>query len=196
MDLVSRLKRYLDSRQISVTQFADECSIPRPTGSQLLAGRNKKVSDEIISKIHITYPDLNIVWLMFGEGEMLVNSNIEISEPKNLGLNEQSEPEYGAQQTIGFEEDYNNDIKENVVDDDSVNTFTFATPSTMPNRKQSDVGARIDVSKENDSVESGSAFTVTPGKGKRVTGIVVYYDDHTYESFIPDPNHRHPFMMM
>lgn len=196
MDLVSRLKSYLDSRQISVTQFADECSIPRPTGSQLLAGRNKKVSDEIISKIHITYPDLNIVWLMFGEGEMLVNSNLEISEPKKLGLNDQSEPEYGAQQTIGFEEDYNNDIKENVVDDDSVNTFTFATPSTMPNRKQSEGVARVDVSKGNESVESGSAFTVTPDKGKRVTGIVVYYDDHTYESFVPDPNHRHPFMMM
>lgn len=195
MDLVSRLKRYLDSRQISVTQFADECSIPRPTGSQLLAGRNKKVSDEIISKIHITYPDLNIVWLMFGEGDMLVNSNIEISEPKNSGLNDQSKP-YGVQQSIGFDEDYNDDIKEGVVDDDSVNTFTFATPSAVPNRKQSEVGARIDDSKENDTVESGSAFTVAPGKGKRVTGIVVYYDDHTYESFVPDPNHRHPFMMM
>ena len=73
MDLVSRLKHYLDSRQISITQFADECGIPRPTGSQLLAGRNKKVSDEIISKIHSAYPDLNIVWLMFGEGNMVTN---------------------------------------------------------------------------------------------------------------------------
>lgn len=196
MDLVSRLKRYLDSRQISVTQFADECSIPRPTGSQLLAGRNKKVSDEIISKIHTTYPDLNIVWLMFGEGKMLVNSRTEISGPKNSELNDQSEPEYGAQQTVEFEEDYNNDIKENVVDDDSVNTFTFATPSIVSNSNQSENEARVDISRENDTVESGSAFTVTPGKGKRVTGIVVYYDDHTYESFIPDPNHRHPFMMM
>lgn len=67
MDLVSRLKTFLDSRQISVTQFADECGIPRPTGSQLLAGRNKKVSDEIIGKIHQAYPELNVVWLMFGE---------------------------------------------------------------------------------------------------------------------------------
>ncbi|MDE6431546.1 MAG: helix-turn-helix transcriptional regulator [Duncaniella sp.] len=82
MDLVSRLKRYLDSRQISVTQFADECAIPRPTGSQLLAGRNKKVSDEIIGKIHGAYPELNIVWLMFGEGNMLTNANIETSEPQ------------------------------------------------------------------------------------------------------------------
>ena len=81
MDLVSRLKQYLDARQISVTQFADECSIPRPTGSQLLAGRNKKVSDEIIGKIHIAYPDLSIVWLMFGEGDMTTDKNIKISEP-------------------------------------------------------------------------------------------------------------------
>lgn len=82
MDLVSRLKQYLDSRQISVTQFADECGIPRPTASQLLAGRNKKVSDEIIGKIHQCYPDLNVIWLMFGEGNMSTGRNIEISEPQ------------------------------------------------------------------------------------------------------------------
>ncbi|WP_289634555.1 helix-turn-helix transcriptional regulator, partial [uncultured Duncaniella sp.] len=66
MDLVSRLKQYLNTRGISITQFADECDIPRPSASQLLAGRNKKVSDEIIGKIHYTYPELSVSWLMFG----------------------------------------------------------------------------------------------------------------------------------
>ncbi len=107
MDLVSRLKHYLDSRQISVTQFADECAIPRPTGSQLLAGRNKKVSDEIISKIHTAYPDLNIVWLMFGEGNMVTNANIEISEPQNEPKNEIFAEEHPTDQPIDFSLDFN-----------------------------------------------------------------------------------------
>ncbi|MDE5988697.1 MAG: helix-turn-helix domain-containing protein, partial [Duncaniella sp.] len=102
MDLVSRLKHYLDSRQISITQFADECGIPRPTGSQLLAGRNKKVSDEIISKIHSAYPNLNIVWLMFGEGNMVTNGNIEISAPQNAPQPAADRSQSPTDQTIGF----------------------------------------------------------------------------------------------
>ena len=83
MDLVSRLKQYLNTRGISITQFADECDIPRPSASQLLAGRNKKVSDEIIGKIHYTYPELSVSWLMFGEGEMVIDNNIATSKPQN-----------------------------------------------------------------------------------------------------------------
>ena len=64
---------FLEQTGISNSQFADTCEIPRPTLSQLLNGRNKKVSDEVIGKIHRAYPSLNVMWLMFGDGEMLIN---------------------------------------------------------------------------------------------------------------------------
>ena len=72
MDIVSRLKKFLEHAGISNSQFADTCVIPRPTLSQLLNGRNKKVSDEVIAKIHRAYPTLNIMWLLFGDGEMIM----------------------------------------------------------------------------------------------------------------------------
>ncbi len=83
MDIVSRLKEFISKEQVPVTQFADNCSIPRPTLSQLLNGRNKKVSDELITKIHDAYPHLSVLWLMFGEGDMISKSNTQFSEPKN-----------------------------------------------------------------------------------------------------------------
>lgn len=83
MDLVNRLKFFLETHQIAISQFADTCRIPRPTLSQILSGRNKKISDELITKIHNAYPELSVLWLMFGEGEMEVPGNIEISEPQN-----------------------------------------------------------------------------------------------------------------
>lgn len=240
MDLVSRLKQYLDYRQISVTQFADECAIPRPTGSQLLAGRNKKVSDEIISKIHAAYPELNIVWLMFGEGDMVKDANIEISEAQNKPKNDLSAPQPTMEQAIDFGIDFNENSSENVSKKNSAeptaNTFTFAVPSA-PFGQDADPAVAIDPTRHDiseppspasvpsppsasapgapapspvfktpapdfhgqsempqSSRSSSESFTVTPGKGKRVTGIVVYYDDCTYESFIPDPNHSHPFI--
>ena len=83
MDLVNRLKYYLDENKIAISQFADKCRIPRPTLSQILNGRNKKVSDELITKIHDAYPDLSVLWLMFGEGDMVSRQNTRISETEN-----------------------------------------------------------------------------------------------------------------
>ncbi len=83
MDLVSRLKTFISYLNIPVTQFADMCKIPRPTLSQLLNGRNKKVSDELIRKLHAEYPALNVTWLLFGEGDMLNDTNIQLSEAQN-----------------------------------------------------------------------------------------------------------------
>lgn len=227
MDLVSRLKQYLDSRQISVTQFADECSIPRPTGSQLLAGRNKKVSDEIISKIHLAYPDLSIVWLMFGEGDMVTNANIKTSEPQNsdnqplqpseLNINQEFTTSSGFANTISENESEKNSdvvssgfgfptdihqpsVPSNPTETVPGNTFSFTpNPSTspldfQPTQATQPNGPQPDSSYSASTEKKDSSITFTPGKGKRVTGIVVYYDDSTYESFIPDPSHRHPFM--
>ena len=50
MDIVSRLKQFLQQNGIANSLFADTCDIPRPTLSQLLNGRNKKVSDEVIAQ--------------------------------------------------------------------------------------------------------------------------------------------------
>lgn len=83
MDVVSRLKYFMDSSGLTISQFADTCTIPRPTMSQLISGRNKRISNEIFDKIHNGFPNLSILWLMFGEGDMLLNENIEISERQN-----------------------------------------------------------------------------------------------------------------
>lgn len=83
MDLVNRLKFFMESNDIAISQFADTCHIPRPTMSQILNGRNKKISDELISKIHNAYPELSVLWLMFGEGEMISKLNMRFSSDQN-----------------------------------------------------------------------------------------------------------------
>ena len=66
-----RLKGFIESRGLTHSQFADKCSIPRPTLSQLMSGRNKKVSDLVVGQIHKAFPELSVLWLLFGEGEMI-----------------------------------------------------------------------------------------------------------------------------
>lgn len=184
MDLISRLKLFLDSRGISVTQFADECAIPRPTASQLLAGRNKKVSDEIINKIHTAYPTLSIVWLMFGEGDMESTPNIEVSTPQNAGLFAVYDSQPAVTQQVA-----------------NANTPSEkpspADPEKFENKFPSAASLHtfsFDPDEATDPAIPDPARPTPSPAGRRVTGIVVYYDDNTYESFIPDPEHRNPFM--
>ena len=197
MDLVSRLKQYLDLRQISVTQFADVCGIPRPTASQLLAGRNKKVSDEIIGKIHQYYPDLSIIWMMFGEGNMLIGDNSANTQMSTTSETVASLPHSPSPLTDDAETEFefaeSTDANPNTDVTSSKSEFSFANTSDFDSFEFANTkdGTKQFEQKPNTETQT---ISVKPGIGKRVTGIVVYYDDQTYESFIPDPEHKHPFM--
>ena len=85
-----RLKGFIDSEGLSHSQFADKCGIPKPSLSQLLSGRNKKVSDVIIGQIHRAFPDLSVLWLLFGEGGMRtvasrLSETDSVSESEEIG---------------------------------------------------------------------------------------------------------------
>lgn len=94
MDIVDRLVAYRDYIGLTSSQFADKAGIPRPTLSQFLNGRNKRLSDDMTAKLHAAFPDLNILWLLFGEGDMVTSANIEISEGKNTEKSPQNYTRY------------------------------------------------------------------------------------------------------
>jgi Predicted transcriptional regulators len=226
MDIVSRLKQYLDLHQVSVTQFADACGIPRPSVSQLLNGRNKKVSDEVISKIHTAYPDLSMLWLMFGEGNMESVANIEISEAQNQKNSAVSQPKAPVnqqnQQRIDFTSGNPQEKSEIFFERESTgyphsereeftfepapasNPFPWTASDPQPNSKtahgdQNSHGqqpAKPSVQHESapQPVSQKQSITFNPEKGKRVVSIIVYYDDNSFEPFVPDTSGRNPFV--
>lgn len=68
-NIIDRINSFIEERNLTRSQFADACGIPRPTISQMLSGKNKKIGDDVISVIHKTYPEIPMMWLLFGEGE-------------------------------------------------------------------------------------------------------------------------------
>ena len=132
---------------------------------------------------------------MFGEGNMVNNANIEISEPQNTAKTESYSNDSPDAQTIDFTLDFNENLQDEVSEKKSeptsTNTFTFASPADSPAEPLEFTQA---ISDETEAAKPTPPLPKSSGKGKRVIGIVVYYDDCTYESFIPDPNHGHPFM--
>lgn len=196
MDIVSRLRQFLEYRNIPVTQFADTCGIPRPTLSQLLNGRNKKVSDELIGKIHAAYPSLSVMWLMFGEGNMGGNGNTETSEPKNT-----AKTAFGYDQ-LPLEETFTGGLDvQPVVSPQHPENFrpqksAMSSPETgLPTEisffdHEPDVAAASPgqpESPEHQSVPDNRRSKPDDNK-RKVSHIIVYYSDNTFETFVPDRN--------
>lgn len=72
-----RIIKYINYKLINKTQFYNDLDIKR--GLLDTDKLKATIPDTVIAKILVTYPDLNIVWLLTGEGEMLVKE--EMTEP-------------------------------------------------------------------------------------------------------------------
>lgn len=64
-----RLKQFLAAENISQSQFADAIKVVRASVSHVLSGRNNP-SYEFIRAIMLSYPHLNMEWLLVGKGKM------------------------------------------------------------------------------------------------------------------------------
>ncbi|WP_072008610.1 helix-turn-helix domain-containing protein [Hymenobacter sp. IS2118] len=67
--MVERIRKLLESRQLTPTQFADAIGIARPIVSHILSGRNKP-SLEVVQRILGAMPELSMAWLLNGTGPM------------------------------------------------------------------------------------------------------------------------------
>ncbi len=67
--MISRIKKLLEVKKISPAQFADEIEVQRSSLSHVLSGRNKPSLD-FMMKIKKRYPEINLDWLLLGDGSM------------------------------------------------------------------------------------------------------------------------------
>ncbi|MGN0224211.1 MAG: helix-turn-helix domain-containing protein [Muribaculaceae bacterium] len=206
MDIVNRLLAFKNWTNLTSSQFADKARIPRPTLSQFLNGRNKRLSDDLISKLHVAFPELNVLWLLFGSGEMLVNRNIDFSEGKNADFEGGLFSQTTDQQTVtpdNFDQNFVEDFEQSSILTDTADknaqnrpsgvattpqaaaqntrTVTVAQPAAQP--AQAPVAAN-DNTAQALLAEALAQATQAPGiPCKRIKYITVFYDDNSYEVF-------------
>ena len=160
----------MDQAGISSSQFADTCEIPRPTLSQLLNGRNKKVSDEVIGKIHRAYPSLNVMWLMFGDGEMLNGGGPSSGAAPVSTPDLEPRADDPVQRAISFDADEPSGYHRAVKQPQRV------ASSTMNETIQSIMRGATQV--------RSTQRPASPGD-RRVVKLLVFYNDNSFEEFGP-----------
>lgn len=165
----TRLKLFMESINVPSGQFADMCDIPRPSFSQLLTGRNQKVSDVLIRKIHLAYPELSVSWLMFGEGPMLT-TQLRKEENNDKGLGKSS--------------DESSNPKDSPIE--GINSSGFSNVNALTNLQNSSNNNIYQQLEENKKIlELQLQIEKMQKNPRRVAQITVYYDDSTFETFIP-----------
>ena len=76
-----RITKIMQKEEMSSVQFAEKIDISPSSLSHILNGRNKP-SLEVVMKIHKACSYVNLLWLLYGEGEMEMpadNQNVEDS---------------------------------------------------------------------------------------------------------------------
>lgn len=157
-EMINRLKEFMNVEGITSTQLADNIGVKRPNFSQILTGRSKKISTEIVAKLHKVYPELSINWLISGEGEMY----IQRQQKNEKGIASLFDEISINRQDVRDEKKYD----EEIIDKNAI---------------------KLDKSTEYENIKSDLAVDSKEREiSKKVVKIMVFYSDNTFETFSPD----------
>lgn len=176
-NFASRLKLFIDHEGLTNSQFADVCGIPRPSLSQLLSGRNKKISNAIMEPVHAAFPNLSIMWLMFGEGDMLSHSRTSAPVSDETHDMEDVSP-YGNFEGGSCDDSFNPSVFSGL--DSSSKSTLCNNPVAAGFSMQNDLR---ELKRRNK--EMTLQLEALKREKRRVKQITVYYDDSTFETFFP-----------
>lgn len=63
-----RILQFIDYKQITKNKFETECGLP----VRYVSNIGKSIQSDVIEKIVLTFPDINLRWLVTGLGEMVM----------------------------------------------------------------------------------------------------------------------------
>ncbi len=87
-----RIAQIIDNKALTPSKFADIVGIQRSRISHIMSGRNNP-SIDVVTKIVSKFPEIDLRWLMTGEGEML-SSDINLFSNETNMVNSEDTIDY------------------------------------------------------------------------------------------------------
>lgn len=164
-----RIRKIMDYAQLTQQEFASRLGISPSSLSNIFTGRTSP-NQKQVNAIHHVFPEININWLMFGEGNMMVCS--DNSESINEAILEQDGSAL-KKDTVSLHSPlslFDSDSQKNL----SSNKGMLHSPS----------------SRDNDALYGQNNYAAQSTKQvekrvRKIKEIRVFFDDGTYESFVP-----------
>lgn len=158
MSIKDRFKMIMDREGLTAGAFAESIGVAQATISHILGPRNKYPSTEVILRLHQRYSDINLEWLLTGQGNMSNNS----TQPA------------GDATTGGVEFDYPL-FAENTKN---------ATEGTSEAEKHKEMVIEKPANTPKEIVKQEIVYREKPAR--KITEIRIFFDDNTFEIFKPE----------
>ena len=158
METKDRIRLIMEDQHMTQQVFADFLQQSPATLSSIFNGRTRPTL-QVIDAIKTKIPDISIEWLLYGIGEMYIPHSPSSDEPVS------NTPVSGQETMINF--DLPSSPTQNPASQTLQQTgFSNSVRNTHPEIIREEI-------------------KIVDKQPRKVTEIRVYYDDQTYETFIP-----------
>lgn len=173
-----RVRMIMDHFKMKQKDFANELCVAEATISNVYKGKTQ-VTNNLVQAVHQTFPGININWLLFGEGEMLLPLPEGGDARRSSGVKDAADATLsGIGQNVGFSD----------ADEPSL----FSVPAAQMGVSQSASGTTVPSYRtpqvELQIVEALSQLknaNMTEKPARKIKEIRVFFDDGTFEAFAP-----------
>ncbi|WP_276865955.1 helix-turn-helix transcriptional regulator [Mediterranea massiliensis] len=155
MSIKDRFKMIMEREKLTAGAFAESIGVAQATISHILGPRNKYPSTEVILRLHQRYSDINLEWLLTGQGNMSNDADASATTPENIGADYPLFAEKAENASQGMDE--------------------------AENRKEMPLSKPVNTPKE--IVKQEVIYKERPPR--KITEIRIFFDDNTYETFNP-----------
>ncbi len=186
--LNNRILTLINHLSITSAAFADEIGVQRSAIAHITKGRNRPSLD-MIQKILDRYPDVNVMWLLRGEGNIMSSTPNVISLQQRNVMPSTPVIDNSLQNTLFAEEENSSekDVIEQVKTEPIPSPIhTTPLPQSQPRSYSVDdfEEKTEDESREIKKERTASVESILPPsvkKDKKISRIIVFYDDNSYE---------------
>ena len=152
-----RIRQIMESQHMTQQVFADYIQQSPATLSSIFNGRTRPTLN-IVEAIKKKIPNISTDWLMFGAGEMYL--------PQNEASDQEENASNGPLQ-----------IQNPMLDFDAIPSPTPQNGVQQPSNTNSVRNTRLDLERQE--------VKTLDKPQRRITEIRVFYDDQTWETFVP-----------
>lgn len=172
-----RIRAVMDYAQMTQQDFAVRLGISPASLSSIFNGRTNPTQKQVMA-IHGAFPEINVSWLMFGEGEMIVSSASSENRPARTD-DKQGSPLISSQTVIDTE--HTASKSHTLFDAEPVSSQHVV--AELPRQNYSS-RREIHSAYRPNTVPSQMAINIDK-QVRKIKEIRVFFDDGTYESFVP-----------
>lgn len=175
----NRIKEVMEYANLSQQDFAARLGISAASLSSIFTGRTNPTNNHV-SAIHRAFPEINVNWIMFGEGNMICG-NAQSEEQEEGAIDLEGD---GAERML--EADGQSSVSSGLPD-------AYAQSHVAENRMGTGnfyQGGRTQTAIKEMSThasrQSSYGFGIRMDRPQRkIKEIRVFFDDGTYEAFVP-----------